>query len=319
MAKILITGGAGFIGSHIAEAAARKGDEVVVLDDLSAGSRENLEGAGSAVTLQIGDVCDPAAVARAVRGVDAVFHLAALTSVPESLKDPLRFHQVNVGGTLAALEAARKAGVRRFLFASSCAVYGETGETPAREDAPPSPLSPYAATKLAGEGYGRAYRTAYGLAVTSLRLFNVFGPRQTADSPYAAVVPTFLSALTSGERPVVYGDGRQTRDLVYVEDAASAFLTLGGEGEGPSALYNVGTGRAVSVLEILERAAGSVGATGEADFLPARPGEIRNSVADVSRLTAETGFAPAVPFPEGMENTARWARSNSETRHDATG
>jgi UDP-glucose 4-epimerase len=319
VAKILITGGAGFIGSHLAEAAVKNGDEVIVLDDLSSGSRENLEGAGPAATLQVGDVCDPEATDRAVRGVDVVFHLAALTSVPESVEDPRRFHRVNVGGTLTVLEAARNAGARRFLLASSCAVYGETGDDPAREAAPPSPLSPYAATKLACEGYCRAYRNALGLETTALRLFNVFGPRQTADSPYAAVVPLFLAVLRGGERPVVYGDGLQTRDLVYVEDVASAFLALAGTERNPSTVYNVGTGRAVTVLEILARAADALGVGGEADFLPARPGEIRHSVADVSRLRADTGFDPTVSFAEGMKRTARWARSTSESRNDATG
>ncbi|MHC5040534.1 MAG: NAD-dependent epimerase/dehydratase family protein, partial [Planctomycetota bacterium] len=168
-------------------------------------------------------------------------------------------------------------------------------------------------------GYCGAYRRAFGLETTALRLFNVFGPRQTADSPYAAVIPKFLDALIAGKPPVVYGDGRQTRDLVYVEDVASAFLTLAGGEGGSTGLYNVGTGRAVSVLDVLESAAGALGADAKADFLPDRPGDIRHSVADVSRLRADTGFAPAVPFDEGMDRTARWARATWERLHDASG
>jgi nucleoside-diphosphate-sugar epimerase len=245
---------------------------------------------------------------KACRGVEAVFHLAALTSVPESLEAPLAFNRVDVEGTLVALVEARRAGVRRFLLAGSCAAYGEGSSRPAREEDMGTPLSPYAAAKAAAEAYCHAFRAAFGFDAVVMRFFNVFGPRQRADSPYAAVVPRFLSALARGEKPQVFGTGEQTRDLIFVEDVASACLAVA-RAQGPlSPVYNVGTGRGTRVLEILERAASAMGVPAEADFLPARPGEILHSRADVSRLEREVGFNACVSFKEGMNRTAAWLR-----------
>ncbi|MCU0722618.1 MAG: NAD-dependent epimerase/dehydratase family protein [Planctomycetes bacterium] len=309
MARYAVTGGAGFIGSHLVGAILAAGHEAAVVDDLSSGSRGNLPPEGRRLRLIVGDVCDRSALRRAFRGAEAVFHLAARTSVPESVAEPAAYHRVNAGGTLEALSAAREAGVRRFVLAASCAAYGDTGGRAARETLPAAPSSPYAAAKLAAEAYVHAFRGSFGFDAVALRFFNVYGPRQRPDSPYAAVVPRFLDALLSGRRPVVYGTGEQTRDMVYAGDVAAACLAVAGARGPLSPLDNVGTGRSASVLAILRGAARALGVPANPRFEPARPGEILRSRADVSRLRDEVGFEASVPLREGLRRTAEWARS----------
>ncbi|MHC4777605.1 MAG: NAD-dependent epimerase/dehydratase family protein [Planctomycetota bacterium] len=316
MERYLVTGGAGFIGSHIVDALAARGASVTVLDDLSSGSRENLAAAGPSIDLVVGDIRDVSAVDRAMKGAECVIHMAALTSVPESVLAPHRFNDVNAGGTLTILEGARRAGTRRFLLASSCAIYGEAGSEATREPSPAAPMSPYAASKLAAEGYCMAYRHAHGLDGVALRLFNVFGPRQTPDSPYAAVVPKFLETISKGERPVIFGDGGQTRDLVYVEDVAAAFIAVAEAAPSSSAVYNVGAGHSVTVLEILTEASEALGAAMDPEFRAVRPGDIRHSLADVSRIRDEVGFVAATGLRDGMVRTARWMESIGDRKRD---
>ncbi len=309
MKKTLVTGGAGFIGSHLVEALVRRGDDVVVLDDLSTGAAANLEAVAERIRLAVGDVADTTLLADVLAGVDTVFHLAALTSVTESVEDPEAFHRVDAGGTLAVLSAARAAGVRRFVLAGSCAAYGEGGEIPATETDPVDPLSPYAAAKLAAEAYAKAYRNAFGLEAVTLRFFNVYGPRQRADAAYAAVVPRFLDALLSKERPTVFGSGEQTRDLVFVEDVVSACLAASDVEALSSPVLNVASGRSVSVLEVLEACGAALGVVPDPVFEPARPGDILHSRADVTRLAEVLGFRASISLKEGIRRTADRARN----------
>ena len=308
MAKVAVTGGAGFIGSHLVEALLGAGFEVAVVDDLSSGSRDNLPSAGRRLRLLVGDVGDGAVLRRAFRGAEAVFHLAARTSVPESVADPVSYHRVNAGGTLEALLRAREAGARRFVLAGSCAVYGDVGGRAARETLAPAPASPYAAAKLAAEAYLRAFRESLGFDAVALRFFTVYGPRQRPDSPYAAVVPRFFEALLAGGRPTVFGTGKQTRDLVYVGDVAAACLAVAAARGPLSPVYNLGTGRSTSVLALLREAARALGAPAAPRFEPARPGEILRSRADVSLLRREVGFRASVSLSEGIRRTACWFR-----------
>lgn len=306
MATHLVTGGAGFIGSHLVDGLVALGHDVVVLDDLSSGKVENLASVMDRVRLIEGDVCDPQTASAACRGVSWVFHLAALTSVPESVTDPLAYHRVDVDGTLNMLEAARQSGARRFLFAGSCAVYGDFGDRPVPETAPPDPLSPYAAAKLAAEAYVRSYRFGLGFDTVAFRFFNVFGPRQRADSPYAAVVPKFLERLISGGRPTIFGDGEQSRDMIYVGDLVRALTIAAQRDILPSGVYNIGSGKPVRVIEVMREAARALGKSFEPEFAPPRPGDILHSRGDVSRIAREIGFEPDISFARGMAATARW-------------
>ncbi|MHC5037597.1 MAG: NAD-dependent epimerase/dehydratase family protein [Planctomycetota bacterium] len=312
MKRHLVTGGAGFIGSHLVEALVGAGEDVVVVDDLSTGSRENLAGVKGRCELIRGDVCDPALMEKACAGVDTVFHLAALTSVPESVETPLAFLRVDVEGTLMTLMKAREAGVRRFLFAGSSAVYGEGSADPAVEEETLRPQSPYAAAKAAAEAYCQAFRSAYRLEAVVLRFFNVFGPRQRADSPFAAVVPRFLTALLEEDRPTVFGDGMQTRDLIYVGDVVEALLAVAKADPPLSAIYNVGSGRAIQVLEILREACAALGRDVAYDVGPHRPGDILHSLGSVEKLKKEVGFEPTTPLSEGMRRTAGWLRERAD-------
>ena len=305
----LVTGGAGFIGSNLVRGLLDRGCAVRVFDDLSSGRTENLAGLEGRIDFVRGDVRDAAAVREAVRGADSVFHLAAIASVQASVDDPLATHGVNVTGTVNALVAARDAGVRRFVFSSSSAVYGDSPEMPKRESMAPSPLTGYALSKLGGELYGGIFRQLYGLPFFALRYFNVFGPRQNPASHYAAVVPLFIRACLEGRRPVIYGDGLQTRDFTYVEDVVSANLRcMDAPDEAVGTVCNVAYGERIEVLELARRIAALAGGGAEPEFLPARPGDIRDSQADATLAREILGWRPSWTFEAGLEKTVEWFR-----------
>jgi len=298
----VVTGGAGFIGSHLVDALLAQGRRVRVLDNLSTGREENLADArrsgGERLELNVGDVRDSAAVKETLAGAERVFHLAALVSVQQSVEHPRLCHEVNVTGTLNVLEEACRSEVRRVVLASTCAVYGDEPELPKREEMPPQPQSPYAASKWMDEIYAGLYRRLYGLETAALRFFNVYGPRQDPASEYAAVIPKFVGRMLEGRRPVVFGDGEQTRDFVYVGDVVAACLRAT-EGAA-SGVYNVGSGRRYSLLELVEVLNRVLGTRLEPEHAPARVGEVRHSVASVERARRDLGFEPRVTLEEGL-------------------
>lgn len=304
----LVTGGAGFIGSHLVDRLVRDGWRVRVLDDFSTGRDANLEGALAAVQLVRGDLLDPPTLERAVAGVEVVFHQAAVPSVPRSVAEPLRTHEVNATGTLRVLEAARRAGVRRVVYAASSSAYGDTPELPKVETMPPRPRSPYALQKWAGEAYCALYAELYGLETVSLRYFNVFGPRQDPGSEYAAVVPRFATACLRGEPPVVYGDGEQTRDFTFVADAVQANVRAADAPAASGAVVNVAGGRRVSLNELLALLADVTGAQVRPRHEPPRPGDVRDSLADLGRARALLGYEPSVDLREGLRRTVESLR-----------
>jgi nucleoside-diphosphate-sugar epimerase len=295
----LVTGGAGFIGSHLVEALLAEGHAVRVLDSLVAGTVTNLPRSGEVELFQE-DIRDREALRRAMAGVSLVFHQAALPSVPQSIADPSTCHEVNVTGTLNVLEAAREAGVRRVVFASSCAVYGDSPELPKRETLAPMPLSPYAAAKLMGEQYCRLFHQLYGLETVALRYFNVFGPRQDPRSEYAAVIPRFLTRILAGEAPLIYGDGEQTRDFVSVHNVVAANLGAAYSPLAAGRVYNVACGRRTSLNHLVRTLAGLLGREVRAEYLPGRLGEVRDSLADISAARRDLGYEPRFRLEEGL-------------------
>jgi UDP-glucose 4-epimerase len=306
MAVCLVTGGAGFIGSHLTEALVRRGHEVRVLDDLSTGSLDNLGAVRDGIDFIEGDVTDPECVRQWCRGVDWVFHQAALASVPRSVADPLATHRVCATGTLHVLVAARDAGVRRVVYAASSSAYGNSVRLPKEETDPTAPLSPYATAKLAGEHYCAAFSEVYGLETVRLRYFNVFGPRQSPDSPYAAVVPLFIRALTEGRRPRIHGDGEQSRDFTFVADVVQANL-LAAEAPGVSGrVFNVACGRRTSLLELVRTLNRLLGTDVAPEHGPARPGDVRHSQADVRRACEALGYRPTTDVTEGLRRCLEW-------------
>lgn len=301
----VVTGGAGFIGSHLVEALTARGDAVRVLDDLSTGSPENLP---ASVELVRADLADAESVRRIVAGAAVVFHLGAIASVQRSIEDPPLIHRVCGTGTLNVLEAARREGVRRVVYASSAAVYGVPDGPVQSESAALRPLSPYAAAKLAGEFYLQAFTACHGLETVALRFFNVYGPRQRADSPYSGVIALFLAALLEGRTPTIFGDGLQSRDFVAVEDVVQALL-LAAESPGASGrVYNVGTGRSVTLLDLIAALNALLGTTVQPAHAPPRTGDIRHSRADISRAREELHYEPRVSLEEGLARTLRWYR-----------
>ncbi len=295
--RLLVTGGAGFVGSHLVERLAES-NEVVVLDDFSSGSLENLAHVAPRIEVVRGSILDGRIVQNAFRDVDVVFHLAALTSVPESLKDPLRYAEANVMGTLNVLTSAGEAGADRVVFASTCAIYGRaTG--PLHEDFPPDPVSPYAVTKLACEHFCRSL-SGGGTAAVALRLFNVYGPRQSSESSYAGVVARFVRAVRDGTSLTLYGDGRQTRDFVFAADVAEAFERAATAKGAAGGVFNVGSGTETSILDLIGALEGAVGHGLKVRRQPAREGDIRRSCADPARTRKVLGWEATTPLLEGL-------------------
>jgi UDP-glucose 4-epimerase len=303
--RALVTGGGGFIGSHLAERLLRDGHEVRVLDNLSTGRRENVARLGDHVELIEGDIRSLERAMFAVRGCEVVFHQAALPSVPRSVTDPLTSNGANVDGALNILIAARDAGVRRLVFASSSSVYGANPALPKREDMPALPISPYAVAKLAGESYCRAFHAVYGLETVALRYFNVFGPHQDPESAYAAAVPRFITAFLERRPPRVYGDGEQSRDFTYVDNVVDANL-LAAEAPAETAAgnhYNVACGDRITLNRLLDELRALTGIDLQADYLEPRVGDVRDSLADLARAQTDLGYQPAVDFSEALERT----------------
>ncbi|MFH1037599.1 MAG: SDR family oxidoreductase [PVC group bacterium] len=308
--NILVTGGAGFIGSHIVRALLEEGNRVWVIDDYSTGRPENLAGLRSRITLVEGDIRDNSVVGPVIREVEAVFHQAALPSVPRSFADPVGTTSVNAAGTLNLLEAARGAKISLFVLASSSSVYGDVAAEAKREDIPPAPLSPYAASKLAGEHYCRLYGELYGIPAISLRYFNVFGPGQNPASQYAAVIPRFIKAVLRGDPPVIYGDGRQSRDFTYVENVVRANLAcLSAPPEARGKVINIACGEKTDLLAVLNILGVVAGKTVTPAFEPPRPGDVRYSLADISRARKVLGYHPEVSFPEGLKRTFEYFKN----------
>jgi UDP-glucose 4-epimerase len=304
--KALVTGGAGFIGSHIVERLVHEGHEVKVFDDLSTGFARNLAPVAGNYEFIKGDLRDAEALKRAVHGVEAVFHEAALGSVARSVERPELSNAVNADGTLALLMTAREAGVRRFVYASSSSVYGETPTLPKREDMQATPASPYGVSKLAAELYCRVFASLYGLETVSLRYFNVFGPRQDPASAYAAVIPRFTSSLLREEKPVIFGDGGQTRDFTYVENVVEANMLALKATRGFGQAMNVAAGNRVSVNELVKKLQVATGSTMEPEHRAARHGDIRDSYASIEKAGDLLGYRPVVTFDEGLRRTVEW-------------
>jgi UDP-N-acetylglucosamine/UDP-N-acetyl-alpha-D-glucosaminouronate 4-epimerase len=300
--RVLVTGGGGFIGSHLAERLLERGDEVRVLDSFATGRRENLVHLPD-VEIVEGDVQSFERAHHAVRGCEVVLHEAALPSVPRSIQDPLTTNAVNVTGTLNVLLAARDAGVRRVVYASSSSVYGSYDQLPKREDQPVAPISPYAVSKLAGEGFCRAFTTIYGLECVSLRYFNVFGPRQDPLSQYAAVIPRFIAAALDGKRPVVFGDGEQSRDFTYIDNVVEANLLALESSAGAGEVFNAACGERVSLNTVLSMIAELSGTELDPEYQEARRGEVRHSQADIQRARETFGYQASIPFFEGLRRT----------------
>lgn len=307
----LVTGGAGFIGSHLVDALLAGGCRVTVLDDLTSGNERNLPNPAGALRFIRGDIRDRRAVDEAVAGCEAVFHLAAVVSVPQTTQDPVGSAEVNEAGSLNVLEAARRAGAGRFVFASSSAVYGDDPRLPKCEDMAPQPLTPYAVQKLAVEHHARVYSRLYGLPCVSLRFFNVFGPRQDPSSPYSGVISIFMAQALSARAPVIHGDGSQSRDFVYVADVVQALIRAADSPSGPGKVFNVGTGRSVTISRLWEMVAALSGSTATPVHGPSRPGDVPRSVAAIDAAQKDLGFNPQVSFEKGLETTIAWYRQTS--------
>ena len=307
MAKVLVTGGAGFIGSHIVRDLLDRGDQVRVLDNLSTGSKANL--AGLNIDFIEGDIRDAAVAQESIKNVDAVFHLAAFISVAGSMEDPLACYDANLNGSLNVLMQAGKAGVRRVVLASSAAVYGES-ESTVDEDHPPNPLSPYAASKLAMEQAAKLFSQSFNLETVCLRFFNAYGPRQSPDSPYAAAIPKFIQVMSAGEPVTIHGDGRQTRDFVYVGDIVNAML-LAADGESiDGRVFNIAGGNSVSINKLVETLQRFFPETPDPVFGPPRQGDLLFSEADISLAERALGYRPRIDLQAGLGITVEWFRAN---------
>ena len=311
MTTYLITGGAGFIGSHIAAALLEQGNNVRLFDNMVTGREINLAALSGNAEFVEGDLRDRAALDAAMQGVEVVFHQGAIASVPRSIADPVGSLEINVNGTQNVLLAARDGGVRRVVYASSSAVYGDAPILPKREDLPTSTLSPYAVQKLAGELLCGIFTRIYGLETVALRYFNVFGPRQDPASEYAAVIPRFLTMLLEDQRPVVFGDGEQTRDFVYIENVVQANLRAAVSPEAVGHAMNIGCGERISLNEVLRLAGELLGKEVKAEYREARAGDVRDSVADISRAKELLGYRPEISFRDGLARTLESIRSSS--------
>jgi len=306
LARYLVTGGAGFIGSHIVDRLRARGDEVRILDDFSSGKRENVP---QGVEVVEGSAADLETAQRAVAGCDFVIHQAAIPSVPRSVKDPVSSNRANVDGTLNMLVAARDTGVTRLVFAGSSSVYGESAVLPKREDMRPAPLSPYALQKLIGEQYCQMFTRLYGLETVTTRYFNVFGPRQQPGSPYSGVISLFIEALAQGKAPMVHGDGRQTRDFTFVGDVVTGVLKAAEAPGAAGEVINVAAGGRISLTELIRNIQMVLKTDVEPVFGPVREGDVRDSQADIAKARQLLGFTPTVPFDEGLRETIAWFQS----------
>ena len=304
---VLVTGGAGFIGSHIAAAMAASGARVRVIDDLSTGHRENLEEIGGDIDFIQSSLNDRDATRRALEDVELVFHEAAIPSVPRSVQDPLETHVACVDATLALLLAARENRVRRIIYAASSSAYGDQPTLPKHEEMRPEPLSPYAVAKLVGEYYCQTFNRVYGLETISLRYFNVFGPRQDPSSQYSGVISRFISALMSGERPTIYGDGEQSRDFTFISNVVDANLRAAETKKGIGEVINIANGERITLNQLLEELKSLTGREGvDADYQPPRSGDVLHSVADISRARRFLEFTPRMKLREGLQLTINW-------------
>ena len=304
----LVTGGAGFIGSHLARALVGRGEKVRVLDNFATGHHSNLADLAG-IDLIEADLLDEAACARACAGVDYVFHQAALPSVPRSIADPWSTHQACATGTLNILMAAHKAGVRRVIYAGSSSAYGNSPALPKRESMPAEPRSPYAAAKLAGENYCRAFTLCHGLETVTLRYFNVFGPHQDPHSPYSGVLSVFITRLLRGQPCVINGDGETSRDFTYIENVVAANLLARASSQAIGEVYNIGCGRRVTLNWIYHSLAAEIGARLAPRYGPERPGDVRHSLADISAARADLGYCPEIGIEEGLRRTLAWYRA----------
>ena len=307
--RYLVTGGAGFIGSNTVDEIVRRGHSVVVLDDLSSGKEDNLADIRNKITFMKGSITDIEVVRKAMHEADCVLHLAARTSVPRSVKDPLETNKINIDGTLNVLVAARDARVKRMVFAASSSAYGETPTLPKVETMQAQPISPYGVTKLVGELYLQTFGRCYGLENVSLRYFNIFGPRQDPSSPYSGVLAKYCTAFLEDTPPVVFGDGEQTRDFTYVENAVQANLLACEAPNVSGKVFNVGTGGRTSLNQVLTTLAEISGKRLEAKYDPPREGDIRDSQADISHAREYLGYDPQVQFAEGLRKTFEWYKS----------
>lgn len=312
---LLITGAAGFIGSNLALHALKQGWRVRGLDDFSASDGSNLSAAGNSMELIRGDLCDPGTVRAACAGIDCVLHHAAIVSVPRSVDDPMRNHEVNTTGTLRLLLAAQEAGVRRVVFASSSAVYGDTEILPIHEEVPAHPLSPYATSKLASEWYLRNASHLLGIETVCFRYFNVYGPHQDPNSPYSGVLARFILQMLEGRQPAIFGDGEQTRDFTYVEDVVQAnLLACTAPAERVNGrTFNIATGCRISLNQIYRLLQPETGYAGPPRYEAPRRGDIRHSLADITRAQEVLGYQPAVPLEDGLRRTVEWYREKSPT------
>jgi len=304
--QALVTGGAGFIGSHLAEALVAAGCRVVVLDNLSSGRLENLGQVEKQIRFVKGDVREFQAVSAAADGCDTVFHLAAVVSVPRTVQEPVPSAMVNDLGTLHVFEAARRCGAEGLVFASSSAAYGDEPQQPKTETMPPDPLSPYAVQKITGEHYAKVYHHLFGIKAVSLRFFNVYGPRQDPGSPYSGVISVFMDRAARNRPPTIYGDGSQSRDFIYVGDVVRACLDVAVSPATGGATFNVGTGRSTTIGRLWKAIRHLSGCSCEPEYAPPRAGDILHSLAQIERLRSVTGFAPQVALEEGLSRTFRW-------------
>jgi UDP-glucose 4-epimerase len=311
----LVTGGAGFIGSHIAAALAAAGARVRVIDDLSTGYEENLAEVGGQVEFVRAGLLDAEPLRRALEGVEVIFHEAAIPSVPRSVENPAETHRACTEATFQLLMAAREAGVRRLVYAASSSAYGDQPTLPKTEEMPPQPLSPYAAAKLAGEYYCQAWTRVYGFETVSLRYFNVFGPRQDPGSQYSGVISRFIDALMTGARPIIYGDGGQSRDFTYVSNVVDANLRAAETTRGLGEVINVANGERTSLNQLLDTLKRVTGKTDvEAEYRDVRVGDVRHSLADITRARELLGYEPKVGLEEGLRKTIEWWRQSRYAR-----
>jgi UDP-glucose 4-epimerase len=303
MEKCLVTGGGGFIGSHLVHALLQRGKKVRVLDNFSTGNRRNLASIVEDVEVVAGDLCDEQAVKRAVSGVDVIFHQAALASVPRSVEEPLATHAACVTGTVTLLHHAQRAGIRRVVYAASSSAYGNLSWSSKRESDLPMPLSPYAAAKLACEQYCVAFYQSYGLETVALRYFNVFGPRQEPNGPYAAVIPRFITRMLAGQPPIIFGDGKQSRDFTYVENVVGGNLAAAMASGVGGKIFNIASGVSYSLLDLTSALNRLLGKSYEPQLEPARIGDVRDSLADISAARRDLGYEPQINFATGLEKT----------------